>query len=123
MTGEDNSCGNPDDEPRTASGYVVSDDVLTAELEEEAVLLHMGTKRYYRLNETGSCIWKGLQEQLCHRELIGNLQETFEVDAAEAEEELATFLAHLDAQGLLDKSRDLSSEEEPKDQCDEAGSD
>ena len=31
----------------------------------EAVLLHLGTKRYYTLNETGARIWELLQHGRC----------------------------------------------------------
>ena len=41
------------------SAFEVPPDVLVAHLQGEAVILHMDTKRYYRLNDTAACIWKG----------------------------------------------------------------
>ena len=34
-----------------------SDDVLEAELEDVVVLVHVGSSRYFELNETGKQIW------------------------------------------------------------------
>ena len=47
-----------------ASRYAVPDEVLTAHLEGEAVLLHMDTKNYFRLNATAALLWKGLERGL-----------------------------------------------------------
>lgn len=103
-------------------GYQVPDDVLTASLEDEAVLLHMESKRYYRLNETGSCIWKGLQEGLDRQELITHLRDRFDVDRARLEEELEEFISRLDDQGLLRSPDTGSADDDRGHPCNEPGS-
>ncbi len=79
----------------------VSPDVLAAHLEGEAVLLHLGTKRYYRLNETGAVIWKGLERGLDAPAIVSELTKEFEVDPRIAEAELRSTLEELRQRGLL----------------------
>ena len=51
----------------------IRDDVLTAQLQGEAVLLDLQTKRYYRLNATGAMIWKGVQDLLDSHAIVDAL--------------------------------------------------
>jgi hypothetical protein len=69
-----------------ASGarYMIPEEVLTAHLQDEAVLLHLGTKRYFRLNATGARIWQGLERGYSTDELLASLCERFNVEAKEA---------------------------------------
>ena len=75
--------------------YEVPGEVLTAHLEGEAVLLHMDTKDYFRLNATAACVWKGLERGMDHAALVQELCTRFEVEPAQAEEELDRLLAEL----------------------------
>jgi hypothetical protein len=79
----------------------VPDDVLTAHLEGEAVLLHMETKDYFRLNETAAVVWKALERGKARAAIVAELVEGFDVDAAEAAEELDRLLAELAGRGLV----------------------
>lgn len=79
----------------------VSPDVLTAHLEGEAVLLHLGTKQYYRLNETGAAIWKGLERGLDEPAIVADLTREFDVDSDTAAAELRRTLDELRERGLL----------------------
>jgi hypothetical protein len=81
--------------------YVIPEEVLSAHLQDEAVLLHTGSKRYFRLNMTGAVIWKGLEEGLGRAELLDRLCERFEVERAAAERSLDDQLSRLCEAGLL----------------------
>ena len=72
-----------------------SADALTAHLEGEAVLLHIGTKQYFRLNRTGAHIWKALEAGATADGITESLVETFDVPRAEAEEAVSALLAEL----------------------------
>jgi hypothetical protein len=85
----------------TDPSWRVPDDVLTAHLEGEAVLLHMETKDYFRLNETAAVAWKALERGKDRAAIVAELVEAFEVDAAEAAEELDRLLAELAGRGLV----------------------
>jgi hypothetical protein len=88
-------------EPMRTPSYAASKDVLTAHLEGEAVLLHLGTKQYYRLNETGAAIWKGLEAALPLEDIVASLVADFAVDAATARAELERVLGELVERGLV----------------------
>jgi len=80
----------------------IPEDVLTAHLSGEAVLLHLGTKRYYRLNETGAAIWRELEARSGREHIVSALCERFDVPRQDAEASVAALLATLEAQGLLE---------------------
>lgn len=75
--------------------HVVSPNVLAAGLAEETVLLHLGSKRYFRLNATGALLWKGLEQGLDHAALVERLTSEFDVDASVAASEMTRLLAEL----------------------------
>jgi hypothetical protein len=74
--------------------YSVPSDVLAAHLEGEAVLLHMDTKDYFRLNATAACVWKGLERGLDRAGLVEALCAGFEV-------ELERLLGELESRHLI----------------------
>ena len=79
----------------------IRDDVLTAQLQGEAVLLDLQTKRYYRLNATGAMIWKGVQDLLDSHAIVDALVREFEVDRATALAGTERTLDDLRAHGLI----------------------
>jgi coenzyme PQQ synthesis protein D (PqqD) len=79
----------------------VSAEVMTAHLEGEAVLLHLGTKAYFKLNDTAAEIWKGLEAGQDDEALVARLTAAFDVDAATARTELARVVGELTTRGLL----------------------
>jgi hypothetical protein len=84
------------------SNYSISNDVLTAHLEGEAVLLHLKTKQYFRLNETAAAIWKGLERNLDAAAIVASLLQEFDVDTETARGELAKTLGDLESRGMLE---------------------
>jgi hypothetical protein len=83
------------------SRYTASREVLAAHLEGEAVLLHMETKDYFRLNDTAAWVWKGLERGLDRPALLASLLERYEVEPADAEAQLDSLLADLAQRGLI----------------------
>ena len=61
--------------------------VYAAQLAGEAVILHLDTKRYYRLNATGAEVWKGIEAGESREVLVERLVREFTVerDVAAAE--------------------------------------
>jgi predicted ATP-dependent protease len=82
--------------------YRVSADAAAASLEGGAVLLHMGTKRYYSLNETGAVVWQALEEGLEERETATRLVAEYEVGDAAALASVGALVSALVAEGLLE---------------------
>lgn len=85
-----------------AERITLSKDVLTAHLEGEAVLLHLDTKQYYRLNETGAAIWRCLEKGIAIADIADRLVTEFDVDLATAEAEVERTLGELRERRLVE---------------------
>jgi hypothetical protein len=77
-------------------------DVACAQVDDGAVLLHMGTKRYFSLNETGAEVWRLLEGDVSIDDIPQRLSERFDVAAAEARIAVAELIAALVAEELLE---------------------
>lgn len=69
--------------------------VFTRLDDTEAVLLHLDTKRYYTLNETGTRIWELLQQGRSAQEIVQTLQDDYAVTDEEAMPMLLAFMDEL----------------------------
>lgn len=87
----------PDSNAPSVSSSLASD-VLAAHLDEETVLLHLGTKRYFHLNVTGQRVWQMLEEGANEATLVDRLALEFDTDRP-------TLVAEV--QALLDTLREL----------------
>ena len=81
--------------------YVISPDTACAVVEDGAVLLHMRTRRYYSLNETGATIWQLLTDHVPIDEIAGRLAEQYDVEHTAAGEAVARLLGDLVDESLL----------------------
>lgn len=83
--------------------FKTSSDVVVTELdgENESVLLHLGTKKYYTLNETGVRIWKLLGEGYTTHEVTQKICEEYEVSSTSAEKSVSTLILKLLEEELL----------------------
>jgi hypothetical protein len=77
-------------------------EVLAKRLDNVTVLVDVPTSRIFELNETGSRIWELLGEGLEPDSIMRRLVNEFEVEHAEAEEEVNKLLVRLRAEGLLE---------------------
>ena len=84
-----------------APTHRVPDEVLAAHLEGEAVLLHMDTKNYYRLNATAAAVYRGLERGLGREALVDDLCAHFEVERGVAAAEVDRLLRDLEERGLV----------------------
>ena len=85
----------PDPLPR------IREDILTAQLAGEAVLLDLRTKRYFRLNATAARVWKGLEDGLHPSQIVDALVQEFMVDRVTAEAGTARALDDFRMRGLI----------------------
>jgi hypothetical protein len=95
-------CEDPVTEPKSTPA--VPAEVLAAHLEGEAVLLHMESKSYFRLNETAARVFRGLERGLARDAIVDDLCSAYEVGRDEAESAVDTLLADLAARGLVTPS-------------------
>lgn len=75
--------------------YALSPDAVCAVVDDGAVVLHMRTRRYYSLNETGTTIWGSLDSGKPVTDIVASLVADYEIDATTAEAEVARILAEL----------------------------
>jgi hypothetical protein len=78
--------------------FHIPDDVLTAHLDSETVLLNMATKRYFHLNGTGQRVWQLLESGSDVDAIAASLCVDFDVDRD---------TANVEVQLLLQAFRDL----------------
>lgn len=78
-----------------------ADVVFTRLSESEAVLLHLGTQRYYTLNGSAIAIWEAFETPATLEAAARRLTERFEIDEAEAAQSVLAFTIELRSDGLL----------------------
>ena len=76
-------------------------DVVARRLDDEVVLVHLGTNRIYKLNATGGRYWELLEEGLGHEIIVRRMQDEFEVDQQTLESEIASITDQLRREGLV----------------------
>jgi hypothetical protein len=81
--------------------YTIPTDVACASVEDGAVVLHMGSKRYFSLNETGAAIWRLLEANVPLTDVPRRLSEGYEVAIDEAREAVAALIGMLTEKNLL----------------------
>lgn len=88
--------------------YTPSLDVVCTPLDDgEAVLLHLSTREYYTLNETGSLVWALVEEGISEGDMVDRITVTFEISQEEARAQVAEYLANLMAEGLIDVRKEI----------------
>jgi hypothetical protein len=76
-------------------------DVLHRELEGEAVLVDLGTGRFYGLDEVGMRVWHGLGRETRVSTLVDRVVKEFEVSRPRAEKDLLALLRELARRRLV----------------------
>ena len=74
--------------------YRRHEDLRLTELEDEGIVLHLGSRKYFSVSETGLQILKALDHgELSESELVASLMESYAVAQEEALESVREFLA------------------------------
>jgi Coenzyme PQQ synthesis protein D (PqqD) len=76
-------------------------DVRLTELEGEGVVLHLGSRTYFSINETGLFLFNALEGQRTLDELVGLLLAEYDVDHVEATTTASAFLQDCEEAGLV----------------------
>lgn len=84
--------------------YRASGDALAATLSDGAVLLHLHSKRYFSLNDSGTRIWELLRREAGVEEIVATLVDEFEVDAGEARAAVQALIAELLDERLIERA-------------------
>lgn len=78
-----------------AEGNIVSD------MDGEKVMLSIQNGKYYNLGELGGEIWERIKEPVSVGELVQSLQSQYEVESAQCEKQVISFLSQLSDEGLI----------------------
>jgi Coenzyme PQQ synthesis protein D (PqqD) len=92
------------------SVVVATPDQVSADLEDEAVVLHLKDGVYYGLNPLGARIWNLLAQPRAIFEIQDILLEEYDVEPQVLEEDLLRLLGELAERGLIE----VRSEESQK---------
>ena len=80
---------------------LVSDAVVSAELDDEAVLLNVETGVYFGLDAIGTRIWELLKRGASEDEIVQLLLDEYDVELSELQPDVARFLDLLVEKGLI----------------------
>lgn len=81
---------------------VATGDALTAEFNEELVVLNAATGVYYGLEEVGARVWSLLKQETTLGALCDAIASEYEVEAVRCERDLADLLTALKSVGLVE---------------------
>lgn len=81
-------------------------DVINETIENEAIILHLGTGRYYSARGCGAQAWSWLSEAVPVSRVVELLASSYDADRSVIAAELDKFIAELRAEGLLVQSAD-----------------
>ena len=79
----------------------ISEKVFAQEVDEEMVLLDMNSENYFGLDETASAIWQHLSETGSLQETYDALLQEYEIEPAQLESDIDTFIQTLVDAGLV----------------------
>lgn len=80
---------------------IPSPDVLFRELEGEAVMLDLGSERYYGLDEVGARIWQLLEVHHNAETVVNQMLAEYEVGEEQLRSDVAQLIADLAEAGLV----------------------
>ena len=79
----------------------VKDIVFTDFEGGEGILVDLNTKQYYRLNETGALIWRGLEKGRTLEDIVTEMQTLYEVTLERALASVDRLLLTLESNKLV----------------------
>jgi hypothetical protein len=82
----------------------ITDVIFTDFDGQEGILVDLNTKQYYRLNETGSLIWRGLEKGNSVEEIVSEIQNNYEVSDDHARSSVEKLLLNLETNKLIKRA-------------------
>ena len=88
-----------------SSTVVPLKDIIFTDFEGgEGILVDLNTKQYYRLNETGALIWRGLEKGRSVEDIAAEMQEIYEVTREQALASVDKLLSTLESNRLVKRT-------------------
>jgi hypothetical protein len=73
--------------------FVLSDDVLVQEVDDELVVLNLATEQYFALNATARALFEWCRQLGSAAEVVSRMVDAYAIDEATARADLENFLA------------------------------
>jgi len=86
------------------SSYKLSEDVTWRDVDEEMIVLHLPTGKYYTFNNTGHLAWQQLAEGKDTSEITFQIMEKYEIDKETATKDLQAFISGLVEHKLISEA-------------------
>jgi len=80
---------------------VINESVVSAELDEEVILLNVESGVYFGLDAIGTRIWSAIEQGASEEEIFAQLVEDYDVEPHQLRSDIANFLDMLREQGLV----------------------
>lgn len=85
-----------------SSALVPAKDVIFTDFEEgEGILVDLNTRQYYRLNETGALIWRGLESGRTVDDIASEIYRNYEVTEEHARTSVNKLIKTLESNRLV----------------------
>ena len=78
-----------------------ADDVISAEIEDEIVMLRLESDAYYHTDDIGAEIWRRIAEPTTVRALCEQLLELYEVEPETCQADVLAFLQEAHSEGTV----------------------
>lgn len=78
-----------------------NDEIVTADMDGETVMMSIENGRYYNLGKMGTVIWALLEKPLTLDALVEKLTSAYDVSRAQCEAEVRAFLADMQNEALI----------------------
>jgi hypothetical protein len=92
------------------STIVAAKEQASSGLDGEVVILNLNSGVYYSLEAVGVDIWNLIQEPRTINEIRDAILTNYEIEPAQCERDLLTFLEELEAEGLIEASNESTAE-------------
>lgn len=76
-------------------------DVINQTIDDEAIVLHLGTGRYYSARGTGAHAWELLSQAVPVADVVARFASAYDASEAEISASLDTFIAYLTGESLI----------------------
>ena len=83
------------------STVIRNKEVFASEIDNEVVMMHIKTGKYYGLDDIGSRIWEMMEEKIRVEDLIQQLLEEYEVSEEECTRDVLELLENLQTNDLI----------------------
>ena len=86
---------------QTTDRFIISEEVLSQEVNGETVLLDLEGETYFGLNEVGTRIWQLLKSEQTIAETLNTLSDEYDVSRERLENDVVELLGKLSDEGLV----------------------